>query len=185
MSDFDLSDWRLRPPVGFRGAAIRLAEDAPEWDACAAQLGVEPAHIRAVAEVESRGEPFLPSGRPPILFERHQFSRRTRGIHDAFAPAVSHPNSGGYGEGGEAQYDRLEAALKLDEKAALACASWGRFQIMGFNFAMVGFKNVRQFVAGMCHSEAVQLQAFAAFIKANGLADERSSARPFALMNAA
>src|SRR5690554_4118721 len=39
-------------------------------------LGVEPAAIKAVNEVESRGRGFLPDGRPVILFERHVMRRR-------------------------------------------------------------------------------------------------------------
>lgn len=154
-------------PEDFRGAARRIESDQPYRDA-AAELGCDPAALRAVAEVESRGAPFMKDGRPPILFERHVFSRRTDGAHDAAAPDISSPDPGGY-EGGAAEYDRLARAMALDPKAALESASWGQFQIMGFNHETCGFDDVEDFVAAMCDSQEAQLAAFVAFVKANGL----------------
>jgi hypothetical protein len=45
-------------------------------------LGVEPEVVMAVAEVESSGDGFLPTGEPKILFEPHIFWRelKKRGI---------------------------------------------------------------------------------------------------------
>jgi hypothetical protein len=43
-------------------------------------LGCEPAAVKAVAEVESRGAPFDREGRPTILYERHVFARCTRPV---------------------------------------------------------------------------------------------------------
>lgn len=42
--------------------------------------------------------------------------------------------------GGAHEYKRLEIAKKIDEECALKSASWGMFQIMGFNFAYCGCK---------------------------------------------
>lgn len=159
----DLIDAR-RAPEGFRGAA-RLIEGPGPWLAAAAELGCELAAIRAVAEVESRGAAFLPSGRPPVLFERHVFHRLTGGRFDAQAPGVSAAKAGGYGAGGEAQHARLAEAMRLDREAALKAASWGRFQIMGFNAALCGWEDVESFVADLCDDEAAQLDAFAGFVR--------------------
>ena len=165
-------------PQDFIGAARPLTGEAP-WREAAAALGCETAAIRAVAEVETRGAAFLPSGRPAILFERHVFRRLTEGRFDAEAPEISARLPGGYGKGGEGQYARLRAALALDRAAALKSASWGRFQIMGFNAEAAGFSGVEPFVAAMCESEAAHLFAFVAFVRAKGL-DRALRARDWA-----
>lgn len=74
--------------VEFRGAARRIRTDAPYREAAEA-LGCDLAAVMAVAEVESRGDAFLPDGRPTVLFERHVFRRLTGGIHDRAAPDLS------------------------------------------------------------------------------------------------
>jgi len=148
----------------FAGAALPLAEK--DIVAAARELGVEPAVIRAVDEVESAGAGFLPDRRPKILFERHIFSRRTSHRYDATHPAISNPVAGGYGAAGEAQYDRLRQALALDRRAALQSASWGRYQVMGFNAELCGWPDVERFVADMAESEAQHLRAFIGYCRA-------------------
>lgn len=152
-------------PANFRGAARRIVDLTPYQEA-ADELGCDLAVVQAVAEVESRGAAFLASGRPPILFERHIFSRLTNGIFDAGHSSISGP-AGGYGAAGDAQYLRLEEAYNLAPSAALRSASWGRFQIMGFNSETCGWPSVEAFVAAMCESEASQLAAFMGFVRAD------------------
>ncbi|MEO1686492.1 MAG: N-acetylmuramidase domain-containing protein [Pseudomonadota bacterium] len=152
-----------RAPDGFRGAARRIEGEGP-WRDAAEALGCELAAIKAVAEVESRGAPFLASGRPPILFERHVFHRLTGGEFDG-VPTVSDPVPGGYGRGGEAQYARLETAATLHREAALKATSWGRFQVLGRNAELCGWPDVESFVADMCEDEASQLAAFAGYVR--------------------
>lgn len=135
------------------------------------ELGCTVAVVRAVAQVESAGGGFLADGRPKILFERHVFHARTRGVHSASHPAISSPRRGGY-LGGAREYDRLQAAIALDREAALQSASWGKFQVMGFNFAAAGHADVERFVAAMVSGEPAQLQAFVALIKSYKLQDE-------------
>lgn len=53
----------------------------------AKELGCEVAAIKAVAEVESRGLGFLPTGEPKILFECHRFFKYTYGKY-----AISNPD---------------------------------------------------------------------------------------------
>ena len=134
----------------------------------AAALGCVPAAVRAVVEVESKGG-FLPDGRVRILFERHKFSAFTGRAFDADHPAVSARQPGGY-LGNAREYDRLDEALGLDRQAALKSASWGAFQIMGFNHAAAGFADVESFVAAMASGHAAQLDAFVAFVRSAGLA---------------
>lgn len=143
----------------------------------AESLGVEPCVIKAVVEVESSGEGFLPDGRPKVLFEGHVFWKeiQKRGI-DPAPLATKHPNivypkwDKSQYKGGAAEWERLNAALSLHAEAALCSASWGLFQIMGFNYRLAGFESVREFVEAQKESEAKQLKSFCAFMRSEGLA---------------
>lgn len=44
-------------------------------------------------------------------------------------------------------------------------ASWGKFQILGSNYAAAGYSSPEAFVMAMSESEKNQLKAFIAFIK--------------------
>ena len=137
----------------------------------ASKLGVELAVIRAVDEVESRGEGFLPDGHVKILFERHKFHGFTKGKYDASHPNISNAKAGGYGST-KSQYTRFSKAFELDKEAAMKSASWGRYQIMGFNYAHAGFGSVGSFVDAMKTGEDAQLKAFVNIIREWGLAPE-------------
>jgi N-acetylmuramidase/Putative peptidoglycan binding domain len=141
------------------------------YESAARDLGCTVAALRAVAQVESAGGGFLEDRRPKILFERHIFHERTGGVHSARNANVSWPARGGY-LGGAREYDRLAQAIKLNRKAALESASWGKFQLMGFNHKACGHATVETFVDAMVSGEPAQLAAFVAFIKARKLADE-------------
>ena len=135
-------------------------------------LGVDVASVKAVTAVESRGKGFLDDGRPVILFERHKFYQallkiRTRKEVDELKkakPQIVNNLSGGY-LGGKAEWVRFANAAFINESAAIASASWGLFQIMGFNYAQAGFDSVESFRRAMEASEGEQLKAFANFIK--------------------
>jgi len=130
-------------------------------------LRVAAAELWAVLSVETRGCGFLPDRRPLILFERHYFSRLTKGKFDAEAPDISNKQWGGY-SGGAREYDRLARAIKLDRGAALQSASWGIGQVMGENFTAAGFPDVESMVAAFVESENAQLQGMARFIVSIG-----------------
>lgn len=141
-------------------------------------LGVSSAHIRAVLAVESNGRGFHPETRRPIiLFEPHIFSRRTAGKFNASAPAISYPKWGAmpYPATQAARWDQLGRAYDLAPRAALESASWGLFQIMGFNASACGFGTAEDFARAMATSEAEQLLAFARFI--GGDAHKRDALR--------
>jgi hypothetical protein len=145
-------------------AMSKLTEQ--DWQEAAATIGCEVAAIKAVAEVESPRGAFLPSGEPSLLFERHKFSRHTKGKFDATNPGVSNRKPGGYGSYNE-QHARLQQAAELDRPAALKSASWGRFQILGENYQQAGFDSLQAFVNAMYASEQAQLKAFVHFILAD------------------
>ena len=135
----------------------------------AATLGCSVAVIKAVCQVEAPKGGFLPSGEPTILFERHQFSKRTGRQFDISHPRISSSKPGGY-LGGQAEHARLAEAVALDRHAAMESASWGKFQIMGFNYASAGFDSLQSFVTAMYQGEGRQLEAFVAFIQHEGMA---------------
>jgi len=165
------------PAIPFRGPAKRLT-DADIQEA-ATMLMVTPAKIRAVLEVESRGQGFGPDGRPIILFEPHVFSRLTAHRFDATHGGVSYPKWGQkpYKKTQAERYDQLIYAMNLDREAALKSASWGLFQIMGFNHSVCGFTTVAEFVDSMCEGEREHLLAFVAFVVSNKLDDELRDGR--------
>lgn len=158
-------------------------------------LGCDVATIKAVDEVESSGAGFLKSGRPKILFEGHFFYRflkaldtpqKTLDLHlkaSKEMPDVCYKTwTTKFYLGGEREYTRLEKALKfcrdnkIPEAVALKSASWGRFQIMGANFAMCGFDNVYAFTNAIFTNETNHLKAFVSYIDSAQLEDELKNA---------
>jgi hypothetical protein len=129
----------------------------------AVELGVDTASIVAVAEVESKQAAFDHYGRPTILFERHYFHELTKGVFSRSNPDLSSSSGGGYGKF-TAQYAKLQRAYQLSALAALQSCSWGRFQIMGKNYAECGFSTPVAFVRSHMRSEAAQLSAFVRFV---------------------
>lgn len=155
--------------MDFVGSATPLQEG--DIDAEAQKLGVEPAAIWAVCDVESANSGFLSDKRPQILFEAHYFHTLSNGRYDRAYPNISSPiwDRSLYGAAGAHQYDRLAVALGLNRPAALESASWGRFQIMGGNYRACGYTDIESFVLAMMASEAKHLAAFGAFCQDGGL----------------
>lgn len=160
----------------------------------AEQHGVEFKMIKAIYLVESKGEGFLPDGKPKILFERHIFHRELNKLKFKtlanqmmkIRPDLCHSKptpKGGYGKVNE-QHQRLNDAINLvlkvrpntDDKlkqAVRECAwkacSWGLGQVMGFNHNMVGFDTIVDFVEAMEVDEAHQLEAMINYLNYAGL----------------
>jgi peptidoglycan hydrolase-like protein with peptidoglycan-binding domain len=130
----------------------------------AALLGVQQSIIWTVVTVETAGCGFLRDRRPVVLFERHEFRRRTAGRYDASHPDISGP-PGGYGQGGANQYARLDRAVRLDRRAALESTSWGLGQIMGYNAKLAGYPDAASMVEQFCTGEDAQLLGMAHFIR--------------------
>jgi hypothetical protein len=140
-------------------------------DAAASACNCPQPELWAVISTETSGCGYLRDRRPKILFERHIFSRLTDGVFDADDPDVSQPTAGGYGPSGAHQYDRLAAAIQLNEDAALQSASWGLGQILGENCKATGFAQAADMVKDMVESEDKQLLAMANFLKSRRLDD--------------
>jgi len=148
-----------------------------DFQTAAKRLQCDVAAIKAVAEVESSGGGFLSDGRLKILFEGHQFYKFTNGAFAKSHPTICYRRwtKQFYSKGrnadirGAGELARLETAMQLNRSAALMSASYGKFQIMGFNFQQCGFPNVESFYNAMKTGEGEQLKAFCEFVISRGL----------------
>ena len=148
---------------------------AADFEAAAKSLGddIDARLIRAFAEVESGGKSgFGPDGLPVIAYEGHIFRKLTGKKFDKDHPLLSYPYVTKAGPEWQANnkdqktaWTTLNAAIALDEDAALQSCSWGMFQVMGFNFKKCGYSDVKAFVAAMKAGEKGQLEAFVGFCK--------------------
>lgn len=150
-------------------ANLRITEN--DFQQVANTLDVEIAAIKAVQKVETGGRGgFILPETPAILFEGHIFwnqlknpKEHVKGNEDILYEKWTKAHY----VGGLAEYERLERACRIDEKAALMSASYGMFQIMGFNYAVCGFPDVFSYVKAMKLNEGEHLKAFASFIRHN------------------
>lgn len=141
-----------------------------DYKEAAEKLNTEVAIIKAVAEVESAGSGFLRSGAPKILFEAHQFYKRVPiECNDKTICIKGWTEARKYYKYGDAEYTRLALAMSYDCDSALKSASWGKFQIMGFNYFKAGYDDVFKYVQDMYVSEKKHLSAFLSFIRYTGL----------------
>lgn len=139
-------------------------------------MGLEPAAVLAVAEVESAGRVFWPVGGDsvaPARFEGHYFYKRLRGRQrdTAVAMGLAHPKSGRVKNPRSyaGVYAMIERAHSINPTAAYESCSWGLGQVMGANWHDLGFRNVFDLVE-MCQSGADgQIEVMLRFIKKNNL----------------
>lgn len=156
-----------------------------DYERIAYLLDIEPASIKAIQEVETGGKGgFFAPGKPAILFEGHIFwnqlkkrglnpEQYIKGNENILFPKWDKSH---YKKGLE-EYTRLEQAKQINLEAAYCSASWGMFQIMGFNHGACGMKSVTDFVKMMSKSELSQLRLLAIFImsqKSNRIPDNPS-----------
>lgn len=163
---------------GGRPVSEKLTEE--DFILMAQLLGCETAALKAVQKVETGGRGgFFAPGKPAILFEGHVFWKQLE--NRGFNPnkyvtgnediLYSKWEKGHY-KGGIKEYERLEKARSINREAADASASWGMFQIMGFNYMACDEKSVEGFVTAMCESERKQLILSGRFIKKGGMLPE-------------
>ena len=156
--------------------AFRATDVTPvsprELLATAGAFGVPSQALRAVLAVESNGRGFDPATRlPVILYEPHVFHRLTGGIHDLDAPSLSYPKWGErpYPKSQAERWLQLQHAFAIDPDAALQSASWGLFQVMGFNCTDCGFASPWAFALAMSHGEGAQLDAAMSLMRHKGM----------------
>jgi hypothetical protein len=146
-----------------------------DYAAAAARLGpnIDPLLVRAIAVVESGGKTgFGPDGLPMIAFEGHWFRNLTRKVYDESHPLLSYPykkKAGWQWQKNNADHATawrtLNTAMELNADAALQSTSWGMCQVMGFNYAKCGYRDVFSFVAAMKAGSLGQLEAFVGYCK--------------------
>lgn len=141
-----------------------------DYVAAATELGCEVAVLQAVAEVEAAGSGFDRQGRLKLRFEGHIFRRQTQGRYDRTYPAISYPYKQHAAK--EHGYEAFNEAMSVNEDAAMESCSWGKFQIMGYHYEMLGFESVGAFVDFLKEGEANQLECFVRWVMHEGLDDE-------------
>jgi hypothetical protein len=149
-----------------------------DFERAAQRLGCTVAAVKAVTFVESRGGGFNPNGSLKTLFEAHHFHRLTGGRFTGHPEVVrlrlSVPrwDRTTYGRTWLDERRRLAAAMAIDRDAALQSASWGMFQVMGFNHRAAGYPTAQAMVDAYDTGEGVQLDSFVSLIVTWGLDDE-------------
>lgn len=156
----------------FKGPAKRIEDiDLPR---IGQTIGVGEDELHAFMDTETAGSGFDSQGRPRLLFEPHVFYR-TLGAGPKRDLAVKMGLA--YPRWGEKpypkdSYQRMAAAIEIDETAALKSGSWGLGQVMGGNFAMVGCASVQSMVDACCEDEDNHLEQMVEFIKSADLDDD-------------
>lgn len=135
------------------------------------------------------------TGTPPIprlRFERTWFHNKTNGKYDATNADLSMPPHDTLGalkhsknKSANDEYARLEAApmypgtdphgtgnfhrfinaCLLDQSAAIECCSWGKFQVMGFNWRACGSPDIHTFLKAIFTSEKAQFDMYTGFVQ--------------------
>jgi N-acetylmuramidase len=149
--------------VDFVGTGRRLTSAG--LLAAANKVGLDPATVRAVLEVETAGAGFDAKNRLKLLFEPHIFYKQLGPgpkRDEAIRRGLAYPRAGTrpYPPLSK-RYDQISEAMAIDEVAALNSASWGLPQIMGFNHTAAGFPSAKAMVEAMLEGEDQQLEAFA------------------------
>jgi hypothetical protein len=142
-----------------------------DYQAAAQRLGAPVAHVKAIADVESAGEPFWNlDGKQvvPVRFEAHWFGKLTGYRFNNSHPDLScvdwNPALAAKTRAGA--WAQVHAAEALDRKAADQATSWGAFQVMGFNWSRDRYKTVDDLINAV-QTEWGQLDAFARYIEAD------------------
>lgn len=79
---------------------------------------------------------------------------------------ICNASAGGYA-GGAAEWDRLQEAAKYDSESAYASASYGGFQIMGFNHNRCGFNKPSDLMLAFAKSESNQFLGLCSFVRSD------------------
>jgi hypothetical protein len=83
-----------------------------------------------------------------------------------------------YYRGGEGEYERMEKAANISsepaaKEAAYCSASWGSFQIMGYNYKNLGYNSINEWVTAMNEHEREHLAAFGKFIEMKSISGKK------------
>lgn len=143
------------------------------------RLGWNPWLVHALSLKETKGDPWLPDGRTRILYERHQFYRRLpdKVVRDRLAVSdrdICHStmksskaaNRIDRYVGGAGEYEFLRRAVAVNREVGFACASYGQFQVMGFNAKAMGYASASEFARQMQLDVNAHLESLVRFVLA-------------------
>jgi hypothetical protein len=177
------------------GATDRLV--ASTWNkyggllaSLAAVLGIDPAAAVAVLAVEAGGRCFAADGRLIIRFENHlfhdqwgkrnpetfrkhfSFNADKRWTEHRWRPAANQPWREFHGSQ-DGEWQVFTFARTLDDTAAKLSISMGGPQIVGFNYATLGFESVHQMYDAFSAGERQQIIGFFDFVQGPGSTSRR------------
>ena len=180
---------RLAAPPGSTQAASTAANIWNKYGGLiqpmAEKIGVDPAVAVAVVATESGGRGIASDGRMIIRFENHifwtQWGKNNPDVYNAhfrFNPSVTfqgHEYRANPSQPWVAFHDQLQngewsaftLARGLNEQAAMLSISMGLPQIMGFNFATIGYNSVQDMFNAFSADERLQLAGLFSFIRSN------------------
>lgn len=151
-------------------------EIVQEITSAAHKLGLEPAALLAVAEIESGGKAYTRiNGRlePLIRFEGHYFDRRLSPVDrlKARAEKLASPKAGAIRNSvtQAGRWQLLARAAAIDRKAAQESVSWGLGQVMGAHWDWLGYDSVDALVAEARDGVAGQVRLMVRFVEKSGL----------------
>lgn len=151
-----------------RSAIEKIAKD----------MGIEPAALLAVAQVESGGNALM-EGLCPIRWEGHYFWRLTSGQtrETAVAAGIADPKAGVVRnpKSMKARHDLLSQARQIDDEAALQSCSWGLGQVMGAHWKALGYESARDLADRAMSGIDGQVELMTRFIKHKGLTNDLNS----------
>lgn len=156
----------------FKGEAKRLEDiDLPR---IGKTIGVGEDELHAFIDVEAAGSGFDAKGRPKMLFEPHIFYKllgkgkaRNAAVKAGVAYAKWKPK--GYPKD---SYGRLAVAMSINATLALMSASWGAFQIMGFNHGAACYATPEAMIRDFMADEDNHVEAAVRFIINKKLDDD-------------
>lgn len=156
----------------FKGAAKPLEDvDLPR---IAKTIGCGEDELHAIMDVEAAGSGFDSKGRPKMLFEPHIFYRLLgpgKARDEAVKQGLAYPKWKAKGYPADS-YDRLQRAMKINAVAALMSASWGAFQIMGFNHGAAGYASPEEMVRDFMDDADNHVEAVVRFLVNKKLDDD-------------
>ena len=150
--------------------------------ALSAELGIDPAVAVAVLAVESGGRAFGPDGRMIIRFENQVFYDKWGKDHEAlfrqhftfdakrrwtghqWRPSADEAWRPCHGSQA-VEWEVFEFAAGLNDTAAKYAISMGGPQIMGFNYATLGYDSVQAMFDAFAAGEAAQVAGLFSFIR--------------------
>lgn len=145
----------------------------------AERIGVQPAALLAVAEIESAGHVYakvVGRDEPLIRWEGHYFYDRLKGAKRAQAvgSGLASPKAGKVKNPASqsARWQIVARASKIDRNAALESISIGLGQVMGAHWSRLGFSSPSGMIDHARRGAAEQINLMVRYIEEFGLADE-------------